>query len=63
MGKSALPNAGLDLAVFNNLVRVTFDYNKNIHDLLLNNPLAPSPGFADSKLINVSLKDLTIPAV
>lgn len=47
-------NAGLDLAVFNNLVRVTFDYyNKNIHDLLLNNPLAPSQGF-DSKWINVS---------
>ncbi len=47
-------NAGFDLAVFNNVVRLTFDfYNKNIHDLLLKNPLAPSQGF-DNKWINVS---------
>lgn len=47
-------NAGFDLAVFNNVVRLTFDfYNKDIHDLLLKNPLAPSQGF-DNKWINVS---------
>ena len=47
-------NVGLDYAMFNNRVRVTFDYyNKNIHDLLMNNPLAPSQGF-DSKWINIS---------
>lgn len=47
-------NAGFDFAAFNNVVRITFDYyNKNIKDLLLNNPLAPSQGF-DNKWINVS---------
>ncbi len=47
-------NVGLDYAMFNNRVRLTFDYyNKNIHDLLMNNPLAPSQGF-DSKWINIS---------
>lgn len=47
-------NAGFDLAVFNNFARLTFDYyTKNIHDLLLRNPLAPSQGF-DNKWINVS---------
>lgn len=47
-------NAGFDLAVANSRVRLTFDfYNKNIRDLLMNNPLAPSQGF-DSKWINIS---------
>jgi TonB-linked SusC/RagA family outer membrane protein len=47
-------NAGLDLALFSSRVRITFDfYNKNIQDLLMNNPLAPSQGF-DSKWINIS---------
>jgi TonB-linked SusC/RagA family outer membrane protein len=47
-------NAGFDLAVVNSRIRVTFDYyNKNIRDLLMNNPLAPSQGF-DSKWINIS---------
>jgi TonB-linked SusC/RagA family outer membrane protein len=47
-------NTGFDVAVFKNRVRVTFDYyNKNIHDLLLNNPLSPSQGF-DNTWINIS---------
>ncbi|MBN9297045.1 MAG: TonB-dependent receptor [Filimonas sp.] len=47
-------NAGFDLAALNNRIHVTFDYyNKNIKDLLLNNPLAPSQTF-DNKWINVS---------
>jgi TonB-linked SusC/RagA family outer membrane protein len=47
-------NAGFDLAFVKSRVRLTFDYyNKNINDLLLNNPLAPSQGF-DSKWINIS---------
>lgn len=47
-------NAGFDLAVADSRVRLTFDYyNKNIRDLLMNNPLAPSQGF-DSKWINIS---------
>lgn len=47
-------NAGFDLAFVNSRVRLTFDYyDKNINDLLLNNPLAPSQGF-DSKWINIS---------
>lgn len=47
-------NAGLDLAFLANRIRITFDfYNKNIQDLLMNNPLAPSQGF-DSKWINIS---------
>ena len=47
-------NTGFDLAFAKSRVRVTFDYyNKNIHDLLLNNPLAPSQGF-DTKWINIS---------
>jgi len=47
-------NAGLDLAVLNNFMRITLDfYNKNVHDLLLNNALAPSQGF-DNKWINIS---------
>lgn len=47
-------NTGFDLALVNSRVRITFDYyNKNIHDLLLNNPLAPSQGF-DTKWINIS---------
>ncbi len=47
-------NAGFDLAVLNSRVRATFDfYNKDIRDLLINNPLAPSQGF-DSKWINIS---------
>lgn len=47
-------NVGFDLAVANSRIRLTFDYyNKNIHDLLMNNPLAPSQGF-DSKWINIS---------
>lgn len=47
-------NAGFDLAFFSSRVRATFDfYNKNIRDLLINNPLAPSQGF-DSKWINIS---------
>lgn len=47
-------NTGFDLAFAKNRVRITFDYyNKNIHDLLLNNPLSPSQGF-DNKWINVS---------
>jgi TonB-dependent starch-binding outer membrane protein SusC len=47
-------NVGFDLAVVNSRIRLTFDYyNKNIRDLLMNNPLAPSQGF-DSKWINIS---------
>lgn len=47
-------NAGFDFAMYNNRIRLTFDYyNKNIQDLLMNNPLAPSQGF-DSKWINIS---------
>jgi TonB-dependent starch-binding outer membrane protein SusC len=47
-------NAGFDFAMYNSRVRLTFDYyNKDIHDLLMNNPLAPSQGF-DSKWINIS---------
>ncbi|MBO9561146.1 MAG: TonB-dependent receptor [Niastella sp.] len=47
-------NVGFDLAVVDSRIRLTFDYyNKNIRDLLMNNPLAPSQGF-DSKWINIS---------
>lgn len=47
-------NVGFDLAVVNSRIRLTFDYyNKDIRDLLMNNPLAPSQGF-DSKWINIS---------
>jgi TonB-linked SusC/RagA family outer membrane protein len=47
-------NTGFDLAFAKSRVRVTFDYyNKNIHDLLLNNPLSPSQGF-DNTWINIS---------
>jgi TonB-linked SusC/RagA family outer membrane protein len=47
-------NVGFDLAVVDSHIRLTFDYyNKNIRDLLMNNPLAPSQGF-DSKWINIS---------
>lgn len=47
-------NTGFDLAFVKSRVRITFDYyNKNIHDLLLNNPLSPSQGF-DNTWINIS---------
>jgi TonB-dependent starch-binding outer membrane protein SusC len=47
-------NTGFDLAFIKSRVRITFDYyNKNIHDLLLNNPLSPSQGF-DNTWINIS---------
>jgi TonB-linked SusC/RagA family outer membrane protein len=47
-------NTGFDLAIVKSRVRITFDYyNKNIHDLLLNNPLSPSQGF-DNTWINIS---------
>lgn len=47
-------NVGFDFAMLNSRVRLTFDYyNKNIRDLLLENPLAPSQGY-NIKWINVS---------
>lgn len=47
-------NVGLDFAVVDSRIRLTFDYyNKNIRDLLLNNPLSPSQGF-DQKWINIA---------
>ncbi|MET0635155.1 MAG: TonB-dependent receptor [Chitinophagaceae bacterium] len=47
-------NTGFDFAMLNSRIRLTFDYyNKNIRDLLMPNPLAPSQGF-DRKWINIS---------
>lgn len=47
-------NAGFDFAMLNSRLRLTFDYyNKNVRDLLLFNPQAPSEGF-DNKWINIS---------
>ncbi|KAA2243232.1 TonB-dependent receptor [Chitinophaga agrisoli] len=47
-------NTGFDLAFFNSRVQASFDfYNKNVHNLLLNQALAPSQGFSN-KMINVA---------
>jgi len=47
-------NAGFDLAVLKSRIIATFDfYNKNIKDLLLNNPMPPSSGY-DAQWINIA---------
>jgi len=47
-------NTGFDLAVLNNRIQMTFDYyNKDVHNVLLKNGLAPSQGF-DTMMINVA---------
>ncbi|MFY0256014.1 SusC/RagA family TonB-linked outer membrane protein [Chitinophaga sp. 30R24] len=47
-------NSGFDLAMFNSRVQLTVDYyNKNVHNLLLEQDLALSQGY-DTKMINVA---------